>query len=394
MQLDIERVEILLLIAAVVAMITRRLHVPYGVGLVITGTVLALTAVGPNVQMSKDLIFSALLPPLIFEAALLLPWKELRPALPVVVSMATIGVALAASVTALGMHYLVGWPWISAAVFGGLISATDPVSVIATFKEAGVKGRLRTLAEAESLFNDGTAAVLFGVLVGVAGGVAITPVGVLLQILFTVGGGMVCGAVVAIVVIYLVRKTTDHLVEITFTTVAAYGSFLLAEHFHFSGVLAVLVAGLIVGGSGPLGALSEKGREAVEAFWGYAAFVANSLIFLLIGIREGQQKFSHVWTVLFATVVIVTLGRAVAVYPVAALFSRSALKVSSKHQHALFWGGLRGALALALALGLPDSMPYREQVVTVTFAVVAFSVIVQGLTITPLLKRLGELRVR
>jgi CPA1 family monovalent cation:H+ antiporter len=266
--------------------------------------------------------------------------------------------------------------------------------VIATFKEAGVQGRLRTLAEAESLFNDGTAAVVFGVLVGVAGGVAVTPGGVLLQLLFTVGGGMACGAVVAIAVIYLARKTNDHLVEITFTTVAAYGSFLLAEHFHFSGVLAVLVAGLIVGGSGPLGALSEKGREAVEAFWGYAAFVANSLIFLLIGIREAQQKFSHLWTLLFVTIAVVTLGRAAAVYPVAALFSRSALKVAPHHQHVLFWGGLRGALALALAMGLPDAVPYREQVVTVTFAVVAFSVIVQGLTITPLLRRLGELPAR
>jgi CPA1 family monovalent cation:H+ antiporter len=181
------------------------------------------------------------------------------------------------------------------------------------------------------------------------------------------------------------------LVELTFTTVAAYGSFLLAEQFHFSGVLATIVAGLIIGNRGPLGVLSDHGREAVEAFWEYAAFAANSLVFLLIGMHETSQQFASVWLPTLVASVFVIIGRAVAVYPICLLFSRSDLRVTTRHQLALLWGGLRGALALALALGLPAGMARREEIITVSFAVVAFSIFVQGLTMPPLLRLIGEL---
>jgi len=173
--------------------------------------------------------------------------------------------------------------------------------------------------------------------------------------------------------------------------VAAYGSFLLAEHFHMSGVLATLTTGLMMGNSGVMGAISARGREAVEAFWEYIAFVANSLIFLLIGIREEQQNFAAVWSAIAIAIVLVMIGRAVAIYPTCWLFSNGPLRVSARHQHVLVWGGLRGALALALALGLPDSLPHHEEIVTVAFAVVAFSVFAQGLSMTPMLRRMGEI---
>jgi CPA1 family monovalent cation:H+ antiporter len=190
----------------------------------------------------------------------------------------------------------------------------------------------------------------------------------------------------------LAGKTSDPMIEITFTTVAAYGSFLLAEHFHFSGVLAVLTAGLMVGNLGPLGSISERGRTAVVSFWDYAAFVVNSLIFILIGLGEAHQDFLTVLGASAAAVVLVTAGRALAIYPLAALFARSTrLRVPLREQHVLFWGGLRGALALALALGLPASLPHRDEIVTVAFAVVAFSIVVQGMTMQPLLRRLGHL---
>lgn len=193
-------------------------------------------------------------------------------------------------------------------------------------------------------------------------------------------------------VLGIAGRTTDPVIGITFTTVAAYGSFLLAEHFHFSGVLAVLTAGLMVGNLGPLGSISPRGREAVLSFWDYAAFVVNSLIFILIGLSEAHQDFLVVLGVSGVAIVLVTLGRALAIYPLALLFRSSAtLRVSAAHQHILFWGGLRGALALALSLGLPAGLPHREQMITVAFAVVAFSIIVQGLTMLPLLRRLGQL---
>ncbi len=391
MGFSMESLELLLLIAAMVAMLTRRLHIPYSVGLVATGISLALFSVPIDISLTKELIFSTLLPPLIFEAAFFLHWKELRRDFWLITALASIGVVLSAAVTAVGMHYFVGWQWIGALVFGVLIAATDPVSVVATFKEAGVRGRLRVLVEAESLFNDGTAAVLFGVALAIAAGSEVTPAFVSLALIKTVGGGILVGALVAWVMMFLAGHTSDHLVEITFTTIAAYGSFLMAEHFHLSGVLATLTTGLMMGNSGSKSTISTRGHEAVEAFWEYIAFVANSLIFLLIGVREAQQNFSAVWAAIAIAIVLVTIGRAVAIYPVCWLFSGSRLRVSARHQHVLVWGGLRGALALALALGLPTGIPHHDEIVTVAFAVVAFSVFVQGLTMAPLLRRMGEI---
>ena len=391
MELHIDRIELLLLIAALVAMVCRRFSFPYTVGLVFTGVALSFIPFIPTVTLTTELLFSALLPPLIFEAAMLLPWRELRREMPIVIPMATIGLALAALVTALGMHLLMGWPLIAAAIFGVLIAATDPVSVIATFKETRVKGRLRLLVEAESLFNDGMAAVLFGLLMAVAGGASPTLLGLIGDTLLVVGGGIASGGVLAIFLLYIAGKTTDYLVEITLTTVAAYGSFLLAEHLHCSGVLATLTAGLVVGNRGHLGPISKKGREAAEVFWEFAAFISNSLIFLLIGLREARQDFSPVWLAAIVAIALVTLGRAAVIYPISWFFSRGRLRISGPYQHIMFWGGLRGALGLALALGLPPSIPFRDQIVSVAFAVVAFSVIVQGLTMAPLLRRLDLL---
>ena len=207
----------------------------------------------------------------------------------------------------------------------------------------------------------------------------------------TVLGGVVCGALVGGVALLMAGKTEDHLIEISFTLIAAYGSFLLAEHFHLSGVLATLTAGILISHYGLCGALTEKGRAEVISFWEYITFVVNSLIFLLIGIQLAHKSFGAVLLPILAAILFVLLGRILSVYGCCILFFGSRWRVSSAHQHILFWGGLRGALALALVLGLPASLPMRETLTTVTFAVVAFSVIVQGLTVTPLLRSLGQI---
>jgi CPA1 family monovalent cation:H+ antiporter len=391
MELDIQTGALLLLVAAVVAMVSRRFRLPYSVGLVTAGVILAFLPFAPKVNLTKDLIFTALLPPLLFEAAFYLHWEQLRRDLSIIVTLATVGVLLSACVTAGGMHYLGGWPWLDALVFGVLIAATDPVSVIATFKEAKAQGRLLVLIESESLLNDGTAAVAFGVVVALASGQQLTPFEIGASLLKTIGGGILCGAAVGLGALLLVGRTDDHLVEITFTTVAAYGSFLLADHFGLSGVLATITAGLVMGNFKSFGTISDRGKESVQAFWEYAAFVANSLVFLLIGMHEAHQDFAAIRLAAVIAIALVTLGRAIAIYPCCFLFSRGPLRVSMKHQHVLFWGGLRGALALALALGLPPEVPQREQIITISFAVVAFSVFVQGLTTRPFLRRMGEI---
>ncbi len=388
--LSIEQIEVLLLVAAIVAMLARRLRVPYSIGLVIAGIGLALLPFSPRIELTKQLIFTAFLPPLIFEAAIHLRWRELRKELPVILVLATVGVIVSVAVTATGMHYLARWTWMAALIFGILIAATDPVSVIATFKDTKVTGRVRLLVEAESLFNDCTAAVAYTVILAFAAGQGLGPTGAVKTLVIVVAGAIVCGALVAGVTLLLTGATNDHLIEVTFTIVAAYGSFLLAEHFHLSGVLATLTAGLIIGNVGHL-AISSKSREAVVDFWEYAAFFANSLIFLLIGIRVALQSFRTFLISAFVAVVLVIFSRALAIYPLCLIFWRSKLRVSLRHQHILFWGGLRGALGLALALGLPPEIAGRQEIIAVAFAVVAFSILVQGLTITPLMRRLGEL---
>lgn len=232
LQFEIERVEVLLLIASIVAILTRRLRVPYSVGLVAAGVVMAVFSIQPDIRLTREMIFTILLPPLIFEAAFFLHWPDLRRDFWVISTLASLGVVFSAAVTAAGMHYLVGWQWMGALIFGVLIAATDPVSVIATFKEAGVKGRLRILVEAESLFNDGTAAVLFAVVTAIAAGHALTATSVSVSLIEIVAGGILCGALTAGPMLFLAGRSKDHLVELTFTTIAAYGSFLLAEHLH------------------------------------------------------------------------------------------------------------------------------------------------------------------
>jgi len=388
---DVTQLGFLLFVSALVAMLSRRVHLPYTVGLVLAGMGLYFSHYYLKWHLTRDLIFSVFLPPLVFEAALFIDWKEFKRELPVVTLLATVGVVLAAAVTALGMRYVLGWDWGSALIFGVLIAATDPVSVIATLKESKVSGRLKILIESESLLNDGTAAVAFVAVLGILAGGHDTVLSISGALFVTIIGGILIGGITSYLLMLLAGRTPDYLVEITFTTLAAYGSFLISEHYHCSGVLAALTAGLVVGNFRSSGSISAAGRHALGPFWEYIAFVANSLIFLLIGAQEAQQDFSGLWLPVLVAIVLVTLGRAVAIYPVCVLFVGTRLKVNMRHQHLLFWGGLRGALALALALSLPGEFPHHNGIVLITFAVVAFSVFAQGLTITPLMRRLGQL---
>jgi CPA1 family monovalent cation:H+ antiporter len=389
---DISQLGFLLFVSAMVAMLTRRVNLPYTVGLMLAGMGLYFSHAYLKWHLTKDLIFSVFLPPLVFEAALFINWREFKKELPVVTLLATVGVALAAAVTAVGMHYALAWDWGSAIVFGALIAATDPVSVIATFKESKVSARLKMLIESESLLNDGTAAVAFVAILGVFAGGHETILSISGALFVTIAGGVLAGGIIAYLLMLLAGRTPDYLVEITFTTLAAYGSFFVAEHFHLSGVLAALTAGLVVGNFRASGSISAAGRHALGPFWEYVAFVANSLIFLLIGAQEAQQHFSGLWLPVIIGIALVTLARAIAIYPLCALFSHSRQRVELRHQHILFWGGLRGALALALALSLPEALPQHDVIVVITFAVVAFSVFAQGLTITPMLRRLGQIQ--
>ena len=292
MDLVLGRTIELLGVAMVVAILARRLRLPYTVGLVLTGLALALTHAEAGVTLTHDVIFDVILPPLLFEAAISIPWSELKRDLPPVLALATFGVVLCAAVVAVGLTTLLRWPAGPALAFGALIAATDPIAVIALLRETGVKGRLRLIIESESLINDGVAALLFTLVVASLGGTASppTPLGVLGPALLIGGGGVAVGLAVAGMAILLAGRTSDHLIETALTAVAAYGSFLIAERIGASGVLATVSAGLLMGNLGVLAdesdrfALTSQGRAFVVEFWEFAAFVANSLVFLLIGL--------------------------------------------------------------------------------------------------------------
>jgi monovalent cation:H+ antiporter, CPA1 family len=383
-------VGVLLIVACLIAMLTRRWGLPYSVGLVAAGVMIAFVPNAPSLPLSRDLIFNIFLPPLIFEGALQLEWKRFRRELPVTLLLSFAGVALAAAVVAGGMHWLIGWSWIGAALFGVLIAATDPVSVIASFREIKVEPRLAMLVESESLLNDAVVAVAFAVLAAIAAGASASAASVAPAFLWTLFGAIIVGGLTSGLVLLIAGRTSDHLVEITLTTIAAYGSFLVAEQFHASGVLASLTAGLVIGNAGRIGSTPEDDRDLVLSFWEFAAFLANSFVFILIGMNVAAQPIREVGLVTaVSAILLVLLGRLVAVYPLASLFSRSKLAVSRAYQHVLFWGGLRGALALALALALPPTVPERQAIIVTAFIVVAFSIFVQGLTMPRLIARLG-----
>ena len=377
-------------LAILVAIAARRLRLPYTVGLVLAGVALAAFRIGAGMALTHDLIFDVVLPPLLFEAALNLHWKELRSDLFPVITLASLGVVVSAAFVAWGLVRWLTWPTETALAFGALIAATDPISVIALLRQTGVTGRLSLLIESESLFNDGAATVLFTlVLVWAAhSGSGIGTLEAAKIFAETAGGGLAAGILVGLGAVLVAGTSDDHLVETALTVLAAFGSFVLAEHFHGSGVLATVAAGIVMGNLGVLMpksnfglSLSAHGRTLVLEFWEFAAFLANSMVFLLIGSATAAVDFSREgWQALAIVVGLTLAARAIAVYPICLAFAWSRWAIPLNEQHLLWWGGLRGALALALALALPPDVPRRDDILIVAFAVVAFSVIVQGLT--------------
>jgi monovalent cation:H+ antiporter, CPA1 family len=380
---------VLLLVACLIAMLTRRLGLPYIAGLVVAGFLIAFLPNSPDVQLSRGLIFNILLPPLVFEAALQLDWRRFRDDLPLTLTLAFVGVAIAAVTVAAGMHWVIGWSWIGASLFGVLIAATDPVSVIASFREVRADRRVATVVEAESLLNDGVAAVGFAVVSAIAAGASPGALSVIPTFIWTLGGGIAIGLAISAAILLIVGRTDDPLVEITLTTIAAYASFLIAEELHASGIISALAAGLVVGNLGWGAALSEEGKTRVHYAWEYFAFLANSLVFILIGLNTASLPLLQLGSAGAIAILLVLLGRAVSIYPLAALFSASRWKLPASYQHTLFWGGLRGALALALALAVPANVPERTAIIVTAFVVVGFSILVQGLTMPWLIRRLS-----
>jgi CPA1 family monovalent cation:H+ antiporter len=374
-------------------MATRWVRVPYTLALVIVGLLISPMHFLPIAHISPELILLVFLPALLFEAAWNLKLDHLRENWLPITALAVIGVAISVGVIGAILRFGIGMPLPSALLFGAMISATDPVSVLALFKKLGAPQRLTTIIEGESLFNDGTAVVVFRIILGVVMGTTVGTAGELAlhslrEFCLVVFGGLAIGAIIGIIASVLTSYFDDHLLEITLTTIVAYGSFLLAEGMHVSPVIAVLVAGLIVGNYGRQRGMSPTTQLAVNSFWEYAAFVVNSLVFLLIGLEVQLPSLMAGAGAIAWAVLAMLISRVVGVYGLLPLTNRFAEPIPFRWRHVLFWGGLRGSLSIALALSLPTDLPGRAELVVMIFGAVIFSLLAQGLTISPLLQRL------
>lgn len=393
-QITVRILILLLLVASAVAMATKWVRVPCTLALVMVGLIISPMHFLPVVHVSPDLILLIFLPALLFEAAWSLKLDRLRHNLVPILVLAVPGVLLSCGVIAVILHFGLGFDWHPALLFGAIISATDPVSVLALFKTLGLPARLSTIVEGESLLNDGTAAVVFRILVvGAAGNSAgAVALGSMREFVVVVAGGLLAGVIVGGLASAITSYFDDHLLELTLTTIAAYGSFLFAEGLHVSPVIAVLATGLVIGNYGRQKGMSLPTQLAVNAFWEYAAFVVNSLVFLLIGLEIKITTLAENITPLCWAIGATLVARLAAVYLLLPLSNRFTEKVPLRWQAVLFWGGLRGSLSIALVLSLPDTIKERHQLITMIFGSVIFSLLVQGLSIGPLLRRMGFTR--
>ncbi len=387
----------LLLIAALVSWLTKLVRFPYTVGLVIVGVMITvLLPDKPQLapELARELILLFLLPPLIFEAALHIEFSEFRENLLAVLLFAIPGVLVTTVLVGWMMATVTGLPFITMLVFGALIAATDPVAVTAIFRELGLPKRLGLLIEGESLLNDAIAIVVFTLVLEFAlHPVDFSPAQGAVEFLRVSGVGLLVGFGLGYVAYRLIRQIDDYLVETVLSAVLAYGSYLLAEQVHASGVLAVVAAGLMIGNSGRRYGMSHTTRNVLIHIWEFMAFLANSFVFLLIGLQVNLEKLADNLWLLVAAIVVTLLARMITVFgfsPLLNLFSRN--RTPATWQAVMVWGGLRGGIALALALTLPAALVGHSQVLVMTFGVVLFTLGVQATTMPMVLRRLGLLR--
>jgi Na+:H+ antiporter len=390
---------LLFVVATAVAIAAQRLSAPYTVALVFSGLVLGLLHAFEAPHLTKALLFNVFLPGLLFEAAFYIDFKQFWRNRLTINSLALPGVVAAIALTALiltpvanTLHLVNHFTWEHALVFGAIISATDPIAVIAIFRRLGVPKRLSVLLEGESLLNDGTAIVFFMLSVALVAGPVVTASGLAFDFVKIVGIGALVGTGVGLAVSQVIRQVDDPMIEITLTTIAAYGSFIAAEHFHYSGVIATVAAGMLCGNYGARVGMSPSTRMAVETFWEYVVFALNSIVFLLIGLEVSFQELLASWKVILVAYFVVTGGRALIIFGVSSLLRKTRERIPWSWSVILTWGGLRGGLPMVLVLSLPKDFPHQELLVSMTFGVVILSILVHGLTMSPLLRWLGIVR--
>jgi CPA1 family monovalent cation:H+ antiporter len=392
---------LLFVVATAVALIARRVRVPYTVALVVAGLLLGITHAIEAPPLTKELLFTLFLPGLLFEASFHLDFHEFWRDRVTLVSLAVPGVVAAMAIITLALvptMRLFGVDeattatlgWHAALLFAALISATDPVAVVSLFRALAAPRRLTVLVEGESLLNDGTAIIFFTLALATISG-PFSLASLAYDFVYVVGVGVVVGAGIGLAGSQVIRAVDEPMIEIMVTTVVAYGSFIAADELRASGVIATVTAGMVGGSRLGRRGLSAEARVAVVSFWEYAAFALNSVVFLLIGLVVRLPALLAAWRPIVAAYLVVTVARAVVTGALGALLPRR-LRLPGAWTGILAWGGLRGALSMVLALGISDAMSARPAVVTITFGVVVLSILLQGVTVGPALKWLRVAR--
>jgi CPA1 family monovalent cation:H+ antiporter len=420
-RLNIPLVESYLLLFLVIILltllVTRQLAVPYTPGLVIVGLILSALGLLPAVRLEPALVLFVFLPALLFEGAWSLNWQLLRSEWRSIFFLAGPGLLLSLVIIAVVVHLLEGLDWGLAFLLAAILSPTDPVAVLSLFRQLRVDERLSVIIEGESLFNDGVAGALYQALLAAlllqeAGQ---SPNGLLalgegtLFLLLKAGGALALGLGTGWLISRLVRRIDEPPVETTITLIAAYGLYWLADRLGLSAIIAVIVVGLVLGNYGRAIGMSTTTRTAVDSFWSVIAFLANALLFLLIGVQLNPRELPAlpggmlsglldalvaIGVVLLARLLLVLLLAARALLTVPRRAQRGALVQPLPRPWLLviFWGGLRGALSLALALALPATLPERPLLLLSTGAVVLFTLLVQGISMRWLLQNLAALQ--
>ena len=361
--------------AVLIAILAERVRVPAAVALVAIG---ALFQIPPPFAFGDTLLF-VFLPPLIFEAAWNLDLDSLRRMAWRIALLAVPGTLATAAIVAGGVMLAGALPPGPAFLFGAIVAATDPVAVVAVFRRVRIPADLRTLVESESLSNDGVAVILFAFALAVAGGQATSIGGDALAGVLEVAGGVAIGAVAGLLCAGVLRATSATEYEVTVTIVLAYVAYLSATALHCSGIFATAAGAIALRAAVRRmpSALSEAGD--VDRVWGALAFMANAVVFLATGLVIRPDRIVHEPVFVVVAVVTVTLARA-ALALVATRERRGRITV--------FLAGMRGALPLALALSLPETLAYRAQIIDGTFAVVLFTIVVQGAPLELVIARL------
>lgn len=367
-------------------------QIPYTLMLVIVGLGLALVDIR-LIDLSPELILTIFLPPLLFEAAWNLRWSNLKQQVVPIGFYAVVGVVISIAGVAVGLTQFAGVSLSTALLIGACLSATDPVSVVALFRELGVDKQLSTVIEGESLFNDGMAVVAFTFLVGFAlGETELAPKSIFLELVAVIGVGAGVGALIGAALSYLTQRFDLPLVEQSLTLVSAYGAYLLAEELGGSGVIATVTTGLILGNYGSRIGMNPRTRMIVSEFWDFLAFFVNSIVFLTIGDQIRTELLrENAWAIV-VTILAMTVSRAVAIYGLGYLSNRLAnSELTGAEQTILWWGGLRGSVSIALALSVPVTLSDRPAIITTVLQAVLFTLLVQGLLLKPLLAALNLL---